>query len=73
MNNDIIKGKWTQLKGEVKRQWGRLTDDQLVEINGDREKLLGFIQESYGVARDEAEKQIKAWEKEHGSDDRFAA
>ncbi len=67
MNNDIIKGKWKQITGEAKKQWGKLTDDQIDQIDGDREKLIGEIQENYGVARDEAEKQVKDFE------DRMAA
>lgn len=62
MNKDIFQGKWEELKGDVQSQWGRLTDDDLAEINGERTKLLGCIQKSYGVAKDEAEKQVKEWE-----------
>ncbi len=62
MNKDIIEGKWTEIKGAVKQQWGKLTDDDLTEINGSREKLAGKIQKNYGLARDEVEKQLKAWE-----------
>ena len=62
MNDDILKGKWRQLKGDVQKKWGKLTDDQFDQINGNREKLLGKIQENYGLARDEAEKQVKEWE-----------
>ncbi len=62
MNDDIIKGKWEQVKGDVQRRWGRLTNDDLDKINGERRKLLGRIQESYGVAEEEAEKQVKDWE-----------
>jgi uncharacterized protein YjbJ (UPF0337 family) len=68
MNTDIIQGKWEQVKGEITKRWGRLTDDTLTEINGNRTKLLGKIQESYGVARDEAEKQVTDWEKTVDSD-----
>ena len=63
MNTDIIKGNWKMVKGEVQKQWGKLTDDQLDQVNGSREKLSGFIQKNYGVARDEADKQLDAWEK----------
>jgi uncharacterized protein YjbJ (UPF0337 family) len=63
MNKDIFEGKWKQVKGDVQKKWGRLTNDALDEINGDSEKLLGKIQESYGVARDEAEKQLNEWNK----------
>ncbi len=63
MNNDIIKGQWKQLKGEVQKKWGQLTDDHMTEINGDRNKLVGKVQELYGKARDEAEKEVSEWEK----------
>ncbi len=63
MNREIIEGNWNQLKGEVQKRWGKLTNDNLDQINGNRTKLLGVIQESYGVAKDEAEKQVKDWEK----------
>jgi uncharacterized protein YjbJ (UPF0337 family) len=62
MNWDVIKGNWRQAKGKVKQQWGKLTDDQLEMVAGKREQLLGRIQESYGVAKDEAERQVKDWE-----------
>lgn len=67
MNKDIIKGQWQQLKGEIQSQWGRLTDDNLDEIDGDRTKLLGKIQETYGLAKNEAEKQLKEWEDRHAA------
>lgn len=63
MNKDIFEGKWEQLKGAVREKWGDLTDDDLTQINGSREKLLGKIQECYGRSRDVAEKEIKEWEK----------
>jgi uncharacterized protein YjbJ (UPF0337 family) len=62
MNSDIIEGNWDQVKGEVQKQWGKLVGDPLDQINGSRKKLLGALQESYGYARDEAEKQLRAWE-----------
>ena len=58
MNRDKLEGNWTQLKGQIQEQWGKLTDDQLEEIEGDRKQLAGKIQQQYGIARDEAEKQI---------------
>lgn len=61
MNWDSIMGKWKQYSGEVKKHWGKLTDDELLQVNGDREILAGKIQEKYGVARDEAHKQIDEW------------
>ncbi|HEX9925808.1 MAG TPA: CsbD family protein [Anaerolineae bacterium] len=58
MNWDIIEGKWKQVKGEVQTQWGKLTSDELDQINGQREQLVGKLQESYGYTRDEAERQV---------------
>jgi uncharacterized protein YjbJ (UPF0337 family) len=63
MNKDTIQGQWTQLKGQIQSKWGRLTDDQLDEINGDRKILCGKVQEAYGIAKDEAEKQVAEFEK----------
>ena len=61
MNNDVLKGKWLQMKGEVRRQWGKLTDDDVAQIQGDTEKMIGKLQERYGYARDQAEREINAW------------
>ena len=58
MNWDIIEGKWTQLTGSVKEQWGKLTDDDLVEIAGKRDQLAGKIQARYGIAKEEAERVL---------------
>lgn len=66
MNWDIIKGNWKQAVGQAKTQWGKLTDDDLSVVDGRREELAGRIQERYGVAKDEAEKQIAAWERHLG-------
>ena len=63
MNWDRIEGNWKQFKGNVKEQWGKLTDDQLDVIAGKRAKLVGRIQESYGITKDETEKQLDAWQK----------
>jgi len=63
MNRDRIEGNWKQVKGRVREQWGKLTDDHLNVIDGRRDRLLGQIQESYGIARDEAEQQLQSWEK----------
>lgn len=62
MSWDRVQGNWKQFKGKVKSQWGKLTDDQLDVIDGEREQLAGKIQETYGISRDEAEKQIKRFE-----------
>lgn len=62
MNWDRIAGDWTQVKGRVREQWGRLGDDRLDRIAGRRDRLVGNIQESYGIAREDAERQVMAWE-----------
>ena len=58
MNADVLKGKWMQLKGEARRQWGKLTDDDLDQIEGNAEKMVGKLQERYGYARDEAQREV---------------
>jgi uncharacterized protein YjbJ (UPF0337 family) len=62
MNWDQIQGNWKQFKGRVRNQWGKLTDDHLEQINGRREILTGKIQQSYGISREEADRQIKDWQ-----------
>ena len=63
MNWDRIEGNWKQVTGRVKEQWGELTDDDLTVVAGRRDQLSGKIQEHYGVAKDEAERQIAEWER----------
>ena len=58
MNSDQIEGKWKQVSGKVKEKWGKLTDDDITVINGKKEQLVGRIQERYGIAKQEAEKQV---------------
>lgn len=58
MDWNIIEGKWKQLKGSAQEQWGELTNDDLDVAAGNRQKLVGKIQERYGIAKDEAEKQV---------------
>jgi uncharacterized protein YjbJ (UPF0337 family) len=58
MNWDRIEGNWKQLKGKAKVRWGKLTDDQFDVISGKREQLVGRVQEKYGIAKEEAEKQV---------------
>lgn len=59
MNEDILKGKWKQLKGEVKSWWGDLTDDDVDRIEGNRDKFVGMLQERYGRTRQEAEAELE--------------
>ena len=58
MNRDIMVGQWKQIKGKVKQQWGRLTDDELDQISGRYDELAGLIQERYGYSRDEAVNEL---------------
>ena len=62
MNNDQIEGNWKQIKGKIKEQWGKLTDDDIDVIGGKRDQLLGRIQERHGVAKTEAEEQVRRFE-----------
>ncbi len=61
MNWDQTEGKWKQLKGSVKERWGRLTDDDLDVIAGKRDRLVGVLQERYGILQEEAEQEADAW------------
>jgi uncharacterized protein YjbJ (UPF0337 family) len=61
MNWNQIEGNWTKFKGKARQQWGRLTDDDLAMLHGKREELAGKIQERYGIAQEQAEKQIDEW------------
>jgi len=61
MNWDQIRGNWKQLKGSARKAWGDLTDDDLDKIEGERERLVGKIQERYGVAKAEAERRVDSW------------
>ena len=63
MNWDMIQGKWKELKGRAKKKWGDLTDDDLDVIEGNRDQLVGLIQNRYGKAKEEAEKEVEEWRK----------
>mgnify|MGYP002713229006 CR=1 FL=1 len=60
-NWEQIAGKWKQVKGKARKQWGKLTDDELMQIDGNRDVLAGKIQEKYGIAQEEAQQQIDEW------------
>ena len=62
MNENTIKGNWEQVKGNVQKKWGELTNDELDQINGNRKILAGKIQEKYGHAQDAAEREIDEFE-----------
>jgi uncharacterized protein YjbJ (UPF0337 family) len=63
MNWDRIEGNWKQFTGKMKEQWGKLTDDDFDVIAGKRDQLVGQIQKSYGMAKDQAEREVSDWEK----------
>jgi uncharacterized protein YjbJ (UPF0337 family) len=58
MNSDVLEGKWKQLTGDIKSQWGKFTDDDLAMVEGQRDKLVGLVQERYGYARQQAEREV---------------
>lgn len=63
MNEDRAEGSWKQIKGKIKEQWGKLTDDDLDTIGGKRDQLVGRIQERHGIAKDEAEREVERFER----------
>lgn len=58
MNKDTMEGSWKELRGRIKQKWGDITDQELVQVEGDRDRLFGLLQKRYGLAREEAKKQI---------------
>ncbi len=67
VNWDQMEGKWKQLKGSLKERWGKLTDDDLNVISGNKDKLIGRLQERYGYNREEAERQSEEWARSAGT------
>lgn len=61
MNKDQFQGQWKSIKGKIKEKWGKLTDDDLTQINGKREQLVGQLQKKYGYAKEKAEEELKNW------------
>jgi uncharacterized protein YjbJ (UPF0337 family) len=61
VNQDILKGQWKQLMGRVRQRWGKLTDDDVAQIKGDSEVLMGKIQEYYGRTREQAQSDLEEW------------
>ena len=72
MNKDQLQGKWLQVKGAVKEQWGKLTDDDLDRVNGNLERLVGVVQERYGYAREQAAKEVEAFRRRQAEADSLA-
>ena len=67
MNSDQMAGQWKQAKGAIKEQWGKLTDDDLKVIEGNRDQLIGKIQERYGITREVAQEQVEEWKRTHAA------
>lgn len=67
MEREQLEGNWKQLRGKVKEQWGELTDDDLDVIDGKRDQLIGRIQKRYGVAKEEAARQVEDWQEQQSS------
>ena len=65
MNTDVLKGKWKQVSGEVKKSFGKLTDDDLLYVEGNQEKLFGKLQERYGYSREQAEREWNKFTTQH--------
>lgn len=66
MNSDSIKGEWNILKGKAKERWGKLTDDDLLRIEGKRDQLIGRIQERYAITKERAMEEVSRFEIEGG-------
>jgi uncharacterized protein YjbJ (UPF0337 family) len=66
MNQDILAGKWKQMRGELKTWWGNLTDDDVDRIGGQKDKLIGLLQERYGYSREQAEEEVERRLQEYG-------
>jgi len=65
MNEHTLKGEWNQMKGSVKQKWGELTNDDLDQIEGSRDKLVGRVQERYGHSKEDAERDVDSWRREN--------
>lgn len=61
MNEDVLKGRWMQIKGKIRERWGKLTDDDVAQVQGSGERLLGKIREHYGRTREQAEAELSEW------------
>lgn len=64
MNEAILKGKWNQMKGSIKEQWGKLTDDDVTRTEGNYDQLVGKIQERYGYSKERAQREVDDWMKQ---------
>ena len=65
MNKDIFEGKWEEIKGKMKQQWGKLTDDDFKQIEGSQQEIFGKLQKHYGYSKEEAQKAVKEFQNHH--------
>lgn len=65
MNTDIVKGHWNEIKGKIKQQWGKFTDDDVQVMEGNYDELTGALQKKYGYQKDEAEEHVDKFLKEN--------
>lgn len=72
MYEDVLKGKWHEIKGGIKEKWGRLTDDDLTEVEGSSEKLMGMLQKRYGYTKEKAEQEYNDFIGPYGGGKRVA-
>ncbi len=63
MNWDQIEGKWTEMKGEIRKKWAKLTDDDMEYIGGNKDKLVGRLQQRYGNSKEQAERDLDEWQR----------
>lgn len=61
MNQDVLSGKWKEIKGEVRKAWGKLTDDEVEKTKGNLDSISGLVQQKYGYAKDDANKKVNDW------------
>lgn len=69
MSNDRLQGKWQQLKGKIKQQWGELTDDEVTKLDGKTDSLIGVLQERYGKAKESIAQEVNEWLDKFDNDD----
>lgn len=69
MNEDILKGKWKEIKGGIKEKWGKLTDDEITRVEGSEEKFIGMLQTKYGYSKDEAQREYNSFMDRYRSDE----
>ncbi|WP_367105009.1 CsbD family protein [uncultured Psychrobacter sp.] len=65
MDNNTLKGQWNDMKNSVKQKWSEMTDDDMDHVNGDRDRLVGRVQDRYGRSREDAEREVDDWRRDN--------